>query len=116
MKKKVIRCIEAKTLNKLRKERSYHVCATKPGETGYSPVYYGFDGCKDDSKEHVQALKTAVESECKRIGWGAPTTIPMSVCKIKPQQSKIHAYMTMVKVMVPNDTIVAYFGKKHIEL
>lgn len=115
MKKKVIRCVNAKVLNELRKYRGYYG-SSRPGTVGSSPVYYGFDGCKDDSKEHIQALREVVEKECAPTGWGAPTTIPMSVCKIKPQQSKTHAYMTMIKIMVPNDEIVGYWTKRYIAL
>ena len=111
MKKTVIRCVEAKTLAELKKYRGYYA-----NVAGSSYVYYGFKNCKDDSQEHINKLKKIVEAEVGRIGWGAPTTIPMTVCKIKPQQSKEHAHMTMIKVMVPNDKIVGYFVKKHIEL
>lgn len=109
MKKKVIRCVEAKTLTELKKYK--HGCIG-----GSSYVYYGFDGCKDDSKEHVQALKEIVEKELRKVEYGAPTTIPMTVCKIKPQQSQTHAHMTMIKVLVPNSDISVRFGRRHIEL
>lgn len=117
MKKRVIRCVEAKTLAELKKNRGdYYYRSYSYAGNGCSYVYYGFANCKDDSVEHIQSLKQIVEKEVACIGWGTPTTIPMTVCKIKPQQSKVHAHMTMIKVMVPNDKIVGHFSKKHIEL
>ena len=109
MRKKVIRCVEAKTLAELKKYRGCH-------PDGSSYVYYGFKNCKDDSLEHIKALKEIVKSELTRTGFGAPTTIPMTVCKIKSNQSETHAHMTMVKVMVPNRDIVGTFSRRHIEL
>ena len=117
MRKKIIRCVEAKTLAELKKNRSnYYYRSYSYAKNGSSYVYYGFANCKDDSVEHVQSLKQIVAKELELVGWGAPTTLPMTVCKIKPQQSKTHAHMTMIKVMVPNEQIVGCFSRKHIEL
>ena len=113
MKKKIIRCVEAKTLAELKKYKYYY---SKSSYHGKSYVYYGFANCKDSGPEHVQALKEIVQNELVKVEWGAPTTIPMTVCKIKPEQSKAHAYMTMIKVMIPNYEIVGHFSRRHIEL
>ena len=113
MKKKVIRCVEAKTLAELKKYKYYY---SSSSHNGKSYVYYGFANCKDSGPEHVKALKAVVQSELSKIGWGTPTTIPMTVCKIKPEQSKLHAHMTMIKVMVPNNEIVGHFCRRHVEL
>ena len=113
MKKKIIRCVEAKTMAELKKYKYYY---SNPSYEGKSYVYYGFANDKSDSKEHIDALKAIVNEELHSVGWNAQTTIPMTVCKIKPQQSQTHAHMTMVKVMVPNYKIVGLAAKKHILL
>lgn len=113
MKKKIIRCVEAKTLAELKKYKYYY---SNKSYNGKSYVYYGFANSKDDSKEHIDALREVVNAELHTVEWGSPTTIPMTVCKIKPQQSSTHAYMTMIKVLVPNYKIVGLAAKKHIVL
>ena len=109
MKKKVIRCVEYKTLDFIKK-------GTLPSIVGSSYVYYGFANCKDRDNEHVKALTEIINNEMPLDGWGAPQTRPMTVCTIKPSQSKKHAYMTMVKVLVPNSEIDHNFFRRYIAL
>ena len=87
--RKFTRYVEAETFSKIkRSECNIH---------GSTYVYYGNDNFKG-TPEKLKELEEAVKAELSEMSDDYPK---MAVCKISSNQSKRHAYETMIKVMVP---------------